>query len=392
MGGGLSLISTVVYLTWAAPLTQVKVGETIGPADNVLVDNQVAQVGETIATGQQILTLPAARVGLKQADQVIARLGSQAAATLERDCIQLGEGQLVVAGVPGCVGAAIVQGEGAIVVLERLGTLGEVKVLAGEVSLSLPSNPALGTITLRKNQKITLSLTGDEIGPVRLMLPTEVDGLLAGELFQGFQVAIANQAALMGLAPPAAPSPPAAVVKPAPIPAKRLPTTPPADKVPPAQPAPPSHPPVFSEPRSQHRPTSASDYGKEAEPDSSYRSSYPINASAAEFYHRPTRRRRSAGAVYESFSYSRPRSRSTHPGYYSGHSYRRRPAYSAPSHSAPTQPSTPTAPKPNIPSVPEAPAPEMPTPIELPPAMPPVSEPLPPPAIAEPPLEVPPLK
>ncbi|MDX2242644.1 MAG: hypothetical protein NW224_18305 [Leptolyngbyaceae cyanobacterium bins.302] len=380
IGCGVTLVSTAVYFSGVAqPLRQIKIAEVVDGTDkSVLVDGNPAKAGTTIAIRQQVLTLQTARVGLQQADQILARLGAASSATLERDCIQLGDGQLVVTGTAGCIGATIARSQDGVFVLERLGTLGEIKVLSGEVSLTIPSNPALGTIVLGANQKVTLSLTGDEIGPVRLMLPAEVSSIVAGELFQGFQFAIANQKTLIGLLPPGSPSL-TPVTKPSPTPGKPLSASkPPADKVP--LPSPQPQPVQASHQPAPRYPSSGNLAATHPEPD--YDRSYArSSSSAASTYNRSVRRRRYVEPS-ESHTYRRNWARSPYSGSYSR---RRSPSYSAPSYSAPAHP----APDYDLPSVPEAPAPETPTPIELPPAAPPVSAPLPPPVLVEPPMEVP---
>jgi len=384
IGCGVTVVSTLVYFAWAtSPLQQIKIAEVVGQAkERVFVNSQPAQTGTPVSTGQQVLTLPEARVGLRQGNQVIARLGTQSSAILESDCIQLGEGQIVISSTAGCLGAAIAKSENGIFVLERLATLGEVKVISGEVSLAIPSNPSIGTITLRANQKLTLSLTGDEIGPVRLMLPTEVNELAQGELFQGFQQAIANQQAIVGLLPPVTPIPsPTPSAKPTPTqPVKN--TQPPADKVPAAVPPPPA--PALSSRAPADLPSSRIDHAPEVDT----RNDYTASVSSSTYpYKRSTRRRRTVEPSYESYSYRRKWTRSPSG---SSSSRRRTPTYSTPTYSAPTH-STPTQPAPvdDLPTVPEISEPEVITPIELPPTAPPSSDPLPPPAIAEPPLAAP---
>jgi hypothetical protein len=377
LGCGVTVASTLVYFAWAnAPTRQIKIAEIVGPAENrVLVNQQPVQVGATVTSGQQILTLPEVRVGLKQTGQILARLGAQSSAILETDCIQLGEGQLVVSQTAGCLGAAIATSQNGIFVLERLGTLGEVKVLSGEVTLSIPSNPALGTITLSTNQKLTLSLTGDEIGPVRLMLPIEVSRLVQGELFQGFQQAIAAQQTIAGLPTPS-PGP-----NPSPSPSPRKPlqlAQPPADKVPAAVP---QNPPVASPPPTtdvltrRNRDTWEDDRTNNA-------SATTSNFSAP----RSPRRRRYVAPSYDAYAYRRKWTRSP----YSGNVSRRRsPGYSPPAATTPSHPE----PANDLPTVPEVTVPELPTPIELPPAIPPTpGDTLPPPAMVEPPLETPNVK
>ncbi len=366
LGCGVTVVSTLVYFAWGTAPRTVRISEIIGGTGNrVLVDQTPIQVGAIVSPGQQIVTLPEARVGLQQAQQGVVRLGGQSAAILESDCIQLGDGQMVVSSTAGCLGAAVVTSPTGIFVLERVGTLGEVKVLAGEVTLTIPSNPTLGTITLETNQKLTLSLTGDEIGPVRLMLPAEVNRLVTGDLFQGFQQAIANQSAIAGF-PPLAPPPPR---KPLVI------TQPPADKVPAAAPSTPA-----PEPRpaaTMNLPTSRIEANGQDEADEA-----PPLKSVSNYPPRSLRRRRYTAPADEVYPTRRKWSRSPASSTYS----RRRPVYSPPA----AAPSPHPAPAIDLPPVPELTVPELPNPMELPPAtLPAPSDRLPEPVLVEPPLSAP---
>lgn len=363
LGCGVTVMSTLVYFAWGTAPRTLRINEIIGGTGNrVLVDQTPVQVGAVVAPGQQIVTLPEARVGLQQDNQVVARLGGQSAAILESDCIQLGDGQIVVSRVAGCLGATIATSPTGIFVLERVGTLGEVKVLAGEVTLTIPSNPTLGTITLETNQKLTLSLTGDEIGPVRLMLPAEVDRLVTSDLFQGFQQAIANQTAIAGLPP---------LPTPTPMPRKPLVITqPPADKVP-AAPAPAPRPVAIELPTKRIE----ADWQDEAD-------DVPPLKSVSNDAPRSLRRRRYVAPAKEVYPTRRKWSRSPASSTYS----RRRPVYSPP----PAAPSPHPAPAIDLPTVPELTVPELPHPMELPPAtLPAPSDSLPEPVLVEPPLPAP---
>lgn len=362
LGCSVALVTTVVYFAWAAqPLRSLKLVEVVGQPDNsVFVDGKPAKTGVPIAIGQQISTLQNARVGLQQAglqqaEQVLARLGGQSSATVQPDCLQLGAGQLVAGGAPGCIGAAIVTGSDGVYALERLGTLGEIKVLSGRVTVAVPSNSTVGAIALTANQKITLSLTGDDVGPVRLMLPSEVNELMTGELFQGFQRAIANQNTLVGFQPPS-PQPTASPTAKS-TPAKPLQAKPAADKVP---------APVAAHPR----PVTFSQPDSETDSYTENDRSSTLNA-----YPRYVRRRRPIAPNYDAsdddYTYRRRWTRSPSAGAY----YRRRvPSYSAPDHEAPAR----SAPSYHPPAPVEAPINNTPAPVEAPPvAPPPTLEPAP---------------
>jgi hypothetical protein len=340
VGIGLGLAIAFMYLSYAAPpLRQVKISEviTLPNATGARVDDQKVEKGNSITSGQQLITPQSTRVGIQEATGA-ARLGANSSLILRNDCFQLGAGKAVIAGSQGCIGAIVISSANGIYTVERLGYLAEVKVLAGQVDLSIPSNPAVGAVSLQPNQKVTVNWTGDEMGPVRLMLPQEVSAIANGELFQGFQVALPNQNKIAALQPPVAIAPisqPKPSVKPPPpIAAKQPPTD------------------------SQITPTAAR-AAHYSTPDDEAGSTDPSNPP------RYVRRRASADFSGERYA-SRRRVRSP----YASNSYRRRaPSYSAPSYgdSGDEAPSAPSAP----------PVMEQTHPVERPVSPPTVETPLP---------------
>ncbi|MBM0741887.1 hypothetical protein JOY44_09665 [Phormidium sp. CLA17] len=329
MGGGLGLAIAFMYLSYASPpLRQVKISEVINlpNGSGAQVEAQKAEKGNSIRSGQQLITPQFTRVGIQEASGA-ARLGANSSLIVRNDCFQLGGGKAVIANAQGCIGAIVVSTANGIYTVERLGYLAEVKVLAGQVDLSIPSNPAINAVSLQPNQKVTVNWTGDEIGPVRLMLPQEVTAIANGELFQGFQVALPNQNKVAALQRPVAtretvpPAPPKPTTSVKPPPAPVTPQPPPAPTAP---------------DYSQIAPASArgSDYSTD---DSNDAETYDSPA-----YSRHVRRRASPNFSDERYTYRR-RGRSP----YASNSYRRRtPSYSAPSYSdssdeAPSAPSAP---------------------------------------------------
>ncbi|PZV13944.1 MAG: hypothetical protein DCF22_09810 [Leptolyngbya sp.] len=321
VGVGLGLAIAFMYLSYASPpLRQVKISEIINlpNTEGVRVDDQKVTKGNSITSGQQLITLQSTRVGIQEATGA-ARLGANSSLILRNDCFQLGAGEAVIAGAQGCIGAVVISSADGIYTVERLGYLAEVKVLAGQVDLSIPSNPAVGAVSLQPNQKVTVNWTGDEIGPVRLMLPQEVTTIANGELFQGFQVALPNQTKIAALQPPVAISPiskPAPSVKPTPAP-----TTPqlPVVKEAPTDP--------------QFTPAARADYSTNGD---------DAELNDASDTPRYVRRRVPPNGFNERYS-SRRRVRSP----YASNSYRRRtPSYSAPDYgnSGDESPAAPSAP------------------------------------------------
>jgi hypothetical protein len=333
VGVGLGFAIAFMYLSYASPpLRQVKIAEIVSVTDpkGALIDDQKVETGSSIRSGQQLITQESARVGLQEVTGA-ARLGANSSLIVRNDCFQLGAGKAVISGSQGCIGAIVISSPTGIYTLERLGYLAEVKVLAGQVDLSIPSNPAIEAVSLQTNQKVTVNWTGDEVGPVRLMLPSEVTAIAQGELFQGFQVALPNQTKIAALQLPITPDPkPAIAVKPGP------PPIPSAVPQVPIQPA--------SSRAADHRLEDASeDFSK---PDSSQVSAYP----------RSGRRRVAPNFSDERYVYRR-RGRSPYASTYR----RRSPSYAAPDygnsrHEAPTHSSAAPPAKEHSHPVPEKPA------------------------------------
>lgn len=219
-GVGLGLMLLKLYQSAAARPEQrpqvVEIVQQPGLPADVLVNNQPTSVGTSLSIGQQLTTQSGAKVALQTLDVAGARLGSRSSLTVEKECLQLGDGSMVISGLSGCLGAMIVKGTKGIYTLERVNYSAEIKVLAGEIEVFVPRNPAAQSITLRDNQKITIGLTGDEVGPIRLMLPSEVQRIVTGNLFQGFQIPLPKQSEITELRVPAiAPSPnPSPAIKP----------------------------------------------------------------------------------------------------------------------------------------------------------------------------------
>lgn len=255
-GAGLSLTMLKMYWSSASQTERrpqvVEIVQQPNLPGEVLVNHQPIQVGNSLTLGQQLTTQAGARVALQKMDDEGARLGNGSSLTVEKDCLQLGNGNAVISGLSGCLGAVIVNGTKGIYTLERVNYSAEIKVLAGQVEVSVPRNRVAQLIILQDNQKITISLTGDEVGPVRLMLPSEVQHIVSGNLFQGFQIPLPKQAEIKELrtstiAP--APAPPAASVKPATSPSPT--PTPPAASVKPAGSPPAVPPPTTVKPSHQ---------------------------------------------------------------------------------------------------------------------------------------------
>ncbi len=255
-GVGLGLTMLKMYWSSASQAERlpqvVEIVQQPNLPSEVLVNNQPIHVGNSLTLSQQLTTQAGAKVALQKMDGEGARLGSQSSLTVEKGCLQLGDGNAVMSGLSGCLGAIIVNGTKGIYTLERVNYSAEIKVLAGQVEVSVPRNRAAQLITLQDNQKITIGLTGDEVGPIRLMLPSEVQHIAHGSLFQGFQIPLPNQAEIKELRIPSiAPSPiPSPSVKPAKITSTPTPTPPPAP-VKPAEITPPAIPPASVESSSQ---------------------------------------------------------------------------------------------------------------------------------------------
>ena len=349
VGVGLGLAIAFMYLSYASsPLRQVKISEviTLPNTTGAFVDTQKVEKGNSITSGQQLITPQSTRVGIQEATGA-ARLGANSSLILRNDCFQLGSGKAVIAAAQGCVGAIVISSANGIYTVERLGYLAEVKVLAGQVDLSIPSNPAVGAVSLQPNQKVTVNWTGDEMGPVRLMLPQEVSAIANGELFQGFQVALPNQNTIAALQPPVAlretiptgiaPIPkPAPSVKPTPAPA--APQLPIARKLPTDAPI---------------TPASSRATDDNADSDASKPSRYVRRRATADFSDDRYSSRRRGRSPYASSSYRRRAPSYSEPDY--GNSGDEAP--SAPSAPPSVEQPHPTVERPVSPPVVEAPLP-----------------------------------
>ncbi|NJP09193.1 MAG: hypothetical protein HC866_06640 [Leptolyngbyaceae cyanobacterium RU_5_1] len=352
---GLVLATTAVYLAFASqPVRRVKITEIVGkPDEGVLVDGKQVKTGAEVISGQRLTTQHGAKVELQQVDTIGARLSKNSSLVIEGNCIQLVDGQAVISGTQACIGAIIVNSKDGIYTVERVGYLGEIKVLAGQVDISIPSNPAVESLSLKQNQKITLSLAGDDVGPVRLMLPSEISGLLQGELFQGFRVPLPNQNQIPGLQKPVATTPTPKKTTP-------LPSTPAK-----AQPQP---VPAFVD-KQPTRSTYASDHTDYTSDHTDYEyDGAPGNTTS--------RYSRSKWALEPSSDrqYSYPSRRKWWRSPYAGSTYRRRPSYSPPSTDPQPAPETPVV---------HPPANTPPTEPVVP--VPPGGNPVPPPAVEPPP-------
>lgn len=245
---GVGLGLTMLKMYWSAasqaerrPQVVELIKQPNLPSD-VLVNDQPIQVGTSLALGQQLTTQAGAKVALQATDVAGVRLGTQSSLAVEKDCLQLGDGSALISGLSACLGAVIVRGANGIYTLERVNYSAEIKVLAGQVEVSVPRNFAAQSITIQDNQKITIGLTGDEVGPVRLMLPSEVQRIVSGTLFQEFRVPLPKQAEITELRVPAiVPSPtPSTAIKPTTAPSPTPPT--PSAKVNPVVSPPPAAP------------------------------------------------------------------------------------------------------------------------------------------------------
>lgn len=227
--GLVSAIGLVYLPSLSQPTLRAKIVEIAGQPDHtaVIVEGVAAKSGNEIISGQHVTTPGKAKVSFQLTNALRERspqssspttekspqaapptrpnagfrLGQQSSFVLDNECVQLESGRTVVAGMQGCIGTIVIDTNTGIYTLERLGYLTEIKVLSGQVQIEIPSNPGIQSIVLKASQKITIDLTGDEIGPIRRMLPTEVQSIITGELFQGFQVPLPQQDTIAGLKP-----------------------------------------------------------------------------------------------------------------------------------------------------------------------------------------------
>lgn len=175
----------------AQQVTQATIIEILD-SDQVFIQNSKARKGSVARSGQQVRT-GQARAGLRFNNNAVVRLGKNSSLILGSQCVQLQAGRLVVAGTRGCVGSVIAVTRGTIYGLEKDETgQGQIKVLEGEVEVSNLDNAQIEPVVLSQGQKVAVSLRG-VLSAIAQITQAELEEILSGELFEGFQVPLPDQ-------------------------------------------------------------------------------------------------------------------------------------------------------------------------------------------------------
>jgi hypothetical protein len=156
-------------------------------SDSVFIQNKKAQKNDLARLGQEIRT-EAARAGLRLNNNAGIRLGKNSSFLVGSQCVQLRGGQAVISGgVRGCIGSVIAVTRGTIYTLELdITGEGKIKVLEGEVDIFDLENPEIKITILNPGEQIFITPSG-QVGANQAIPQTEMQNILTGPLFQGFE-------------------------------------------------------------------------------------------------------------------------------------------------------------------------------------------------------------
>ncbi|MGA7935215.1 MAG: hypothetical protein WCA35_16825, partial [Kovacikia sp.] len=198
--GLLLAIAPTALPAYSQSIRNARIVEIIDTPDTqrVLINQSQAKTGYQASLGQRVLTEQAARTGLLFTGSAGIRLGKNSSFTIGGECVRLERGKALVSGTRGCIGSVIATNRGTLYVLERTGQRGNIKVLYGSVIVSGLKNRS-ARVTVNQGQKIAVSATGG-LGSVTPISQSEFFGILAGELFEGFQVPLPDESSLASVA------------------------------------------------------------------------------------------------------------------------------------------------------------------------------------------------
>jgi len=175
----------------AQQVTQATLIEVLD-SDQVFIQNSKARKGSVARSGQQVRT-GQARAGLRFNNNAVLRLGKNSSLIVGSQCVRLQGGRVVVAGARGCVGSVVAVTRGTIYALEKdEAGQGQIKVLEGEVEVSNLDNAEVEPVVLSQGQKVGVSLRG-VLSAIAQITQAELEEILSGELFEGFQVPLPDQ-------------------------------------------------------------------------------------------------------------------------------------------------------------------------------------------------------
>lgn len=171
----------------------------VGQDDKVFIENQVAQVSDQAALGDQVRT-EQARAQLDFNTGATGRLVENSTITVGQ-CVEVQQGVLVASGpATGCVVgfSAGVQGTIYVVTAQTINNIpvGAINVLEGEIRLSAQTNPNdPNARIIREGQQVTGLTQGLNLSEVaiRQISKKEYEALITGPLFKGYPEPLPGQ-------------------------------------------------------------------------------------------------------------------------------------------------------------------------------------------------------
>lgn len=194
-----SIFTTILLLRFPA-LAQINLArllEIIGNNEAVFIEQQVAQVNDTAALGEEVRT-EQARTQLSFNNGAEGRMDENTSITVGQ-CVEVQEGVLVASGpANGCLVGFGVGVQGTIYLVnvdaQNRGTL---NVLQGQVRLGLQNNFTTdpNALTVQEGQKITGLVQGLALSEVVIqqMTKQEYEGIITGRMFKGYQKPLPEQ-------------------------------------------------------------------------------------------------------------------------------------------------------------------------------------------------------
>lgn len=176
----------------SAQITQAVIQEIID-GDRVFIEETLASV-DAIAQFQEKVSTEAARTSLAFSNGAVGRLGPNSQVLIGQ-CIEVQQGLLLASGpANGCTANFEIGVQGTIYVME-VGENGiaQVKVLEGELAVTGDSES--DPVTVSQGNRLEINPQG-RIGPVRRLSQADVEAILTGVLFDGFQGELPGMAEL----------------------------------------------------------------------------------------------------------------------------------------------------------------------------------------------------
>lgn len=191
-----SLWTVLLLGLWPHPapaqITQAVIQEILD-GDRVFIQETLASV-DAIANFQEKVSTEDARTSLAFSNGAIGRLGPNSEVIIGQ-CVEVQQGLLLASGpANGCTANFQIGVEGTIYVMEVGGDgTSQVKVLEGEVTVTGDSNSPPAIVS--QGNRLEINPQGRP-GPVRRLSQADVESLLTGVLFDGFQGELPGMAQL----------------------------------------------------------------------------------------------------------------------------------------------------------------------------------------------------